>query len=514
MARQHYDVVVTGRSLGSLVSAALLARRAFRVLLVCGDTPPPTYSFESRPLSRRMFTLLVHHSPVWQRVLAELAQSQTFRRRIKPLEPMFQALLPKVRMDIPPDGDDLLREVERFYPSSRRDVEELYASLAQVNRLGDEIFSTDLVFPPGNFWERREVSKALKQNPIPFGWADLVGMRGDDGEGSILSADHPFGELMELTIAFGRHLANPPGSFADCRLHGAWTRGPFEAIGGEASVFDFLTERVRAHGGDIWEDHAVTAIETKRGRVVSLEIDGEEGAVGTNFVVSDKSARDVVQLSKDLKLSARDYEALPEFEEVSSRFVTSLWVKRDHVPALLANNAFLPGPVPLHVQCTRDAQHDETLLVAESIIREPERAFTREAVVEKLEREFPFLGRGLLVVDSPHDGLPLHAYEKGKRHVVERARLRPTGGRTEAEEMEPQWKVHFAEGYGAALPRLSADAIRTPVGQVLLTGKTVLPALGQEGELLAAWSVARIVTKSDKQKERMRREMWRKVELG
>lgn len=513
MARQHYDVVVTGRSLGSLVSAALLARRAFRVLLVCGDTPPPTYSYEERPLARRLFTLLVHHSPVWQRVLAELAQSQTFRRRIKPLDPMFQALLPKVRLDVPPDGDELLREIERFYPTSRRDVEELYASLAQVNRLGDEIFSADLVFPPGNFWERREVAKVLKQSPIPFSWADLVG-REEGGARSILSADHPFGELMELTIAFGRHLASPPGSFADCRLHGAWTRGPFETTGGEDSIFEFLTERVRAHGGDVWEDHVVTGIETKRGRVVSLEIDGEEGAVGTNFVVSDRSAREVVQLSKELKLPVKEYDALPEFEEVASRFVTSLWVKRDHVPALLANNAFLPGPVPLHVQCTIDAAHDETLLVAESIIREPERAFMREAVLEKLGHEFPFLRRGLLVVDSPHDGLPLWDYASGNRQFVERSLLRTTGGRSEAEDMQPQWKVHFAEGHGAALPQLSADAIRTPVGQVLLTGKTVLPALGQEGELLAAWGVARIVTKSDKQKERMRREMWRKVELG
>ena len=514
MARQHYDVVVMGRSLGSLVCASLLARRAFRVLLVCGDSSPPTYSFEERPLSRRMFSLLVHHSPVWQRVLGELAQSQTFRRRIKPLEPMFQALLPKVRLDIPPDGNELLREIERFYPASRRDVEELYASLAQVNRLGDEIFSADLVFPPGNFWERREVSKVLKQSPIPFSWADLVGRREDGGSGSILSAEHPFGELMELTIAFGRHLANPPGSFADCRLHGAWTRGPFEATGGEASLFEFLTERVRAHGGDVWEDHAVTGIEMKRGKVASLEIDGEEGAVGTNFVVADRTAREVVQLARNIELSARDYEALPEFEEVASRFVTSFWVKRDHVPSLLATNAFIPGPFPLHVQCTKDVPNDETLLVAESIIREPERAFTREAVLEKLEHEFPFLHRGLLVVDSPHDGLPLWDYQSGRREAIERSRLRPSGGRSDAEPMEPQWRVHFASGHGAAVPQLSADAIRTPLGQVLLTGKSVLPALGQEGELLAAWSVARIVTKSDKQKERMRREMWRKVELG
>jgi hypothetical protein len=45
-------------------------------------------------------------------------------------------------------------------------------------------------------------------------------------------------------------------------------------------------------------------------------------------------------------------------------------------------------------------------------------------------------------------------------------------------------------------------------------GPSTLPALGQEGELLAAWSAARMITRTDKRKERMRREMWSKVELG
>jgi hypothetical protein len=41
-----------------------------------------------------------------------------------------------------------------------------------------------------------------------------------------------------------------------------------------------------------------------------------------------------------------------------------------------------------------------------------------------------------------------------------------------------------------------------------------LPALGQEGELLAAWSAARLITRTDRHREQMRRDMWSKVELG
>ena len=65
-----------------------------------------------------------------------------------------------------------------------------------------------------------------------------------------------------------------------------------------------------------------------------------------------------------------------------------------------------------------------------------------------------------------------------------------------------------------SLGGLAGEMLRGPLGNAFLVGKSVMPALGQEGELLAAWSVARIITRTDRKKERMRREMWSKVELG
>jgi hypothetical protein len=60
---------------------------------------------------------------------------------------------------------------------------------------------------------------------------------------------------------------------------------------------------------------------------------------------------------------------------------------------------------------------------------------------------------------------------------------------------------------------LAGDGLRVPIGNVFVVGKTCMPALGQEGELLSAWGVARIITRTDRRKEKMRREMWSKIEL-
>ena len=61
---------------------------------------------------------------------------------------------------------------------------------------------------------------------------------------------------------------------------------------------------------------------------------------------------------------------------------------------------------------------------------------------------------------------------------------------------------------------LGGEPVRGPVERTLLVGRSVMPALGQEGQLLAAWAAARIVTKTDRRRDRMRRDMWTKVEIG
>ena len=55
MSTRFYDAVVLGRSLGSLATAALLARRDFRVLLLGQGQKPPRYRFDGRTLYRRPF---------------------------------------------------------------------------------------------------------------------------------------------------------------------------------------------------------------------------------------------------------------------------------------------------------------------------------------------------------------------------------------------------------------------------------------------------------------------------
>src|SRR6185436_9214332 len=169
------------------------------------------------------FTFLSASSPAWGRVLVELAQSQTFRRRLASLDPMLQILAPDARLDLPPDTQLFAREIDREFPAVRRVVDDLYAELARTNAAADAAFERDAVWPPGGFWERRETSRVLATLPYLDG-SDFL---------AEFPRDHAFRDVVTTPARFASDLADGIPPFALARLHGAWTRGVQHLAGGE-----------------------------------------------------------------------------------------------------------------------------------------------------------------------------------------------------------------------------------------------------------------------------------------
>ncbi len=516
MTSRFYDAVVLGRSLGSLAAAALLARRDFRVLLLGQGERPQTYRFDGRALGRRTFSLLFASSPIWRRILHELAQSPQFRRRTEALDPMFMTLMPQKRLEFAPDVELFAREVDREFPEVRQIVDELYASIAQANALIDAAFDRDAVWPPGTLWERFETGRA----------AALLPLTGGERSTDLLAkfpSGHAFRDLVLLPAAFASNLAAPAlelPALSLARLHGSWTRGVQALARAEDELVDFLVERIQAHGGVVELERRATSVHVKNGVAAGVVLDGDEEPTGASAILCNQWGESLAELSGGDGVTKAARKDWPRLTVEASRFVVSLVVKRGGLQSPLCSESFvLPGrrdprrPL-LHVQrhdasaITPGAPADEALLIAECLL--PARGSlslleARQAVLATLREALPFLDQHLVLVDSPHDGLPLSDYSSGVKREIDRIHVTSTapGG----EGMERLWAVD-PSGYR----ELSAEPVRGPIPNTFLVGKTVLPALGQEGELLAAVSAARIITQRDRARQRLRRQMWSKIE--
>jgi glycine/D-amino acid oxidase-like deaminating enzyme len=511
---KHYDVAVLGAGIGALSAAALLARRSWRVLVLGQGYRPATYQYDGVTLARRPFTFLAASSPAWGRILVELAQSQTFRRRIVPLDPMFQVLAPGLRLEVPPDVQLFAREIDRAFPEVRRVVDELYAELARTNAAADAAFEKDVVWPPGTFWERRETARVAATLP-----------RFEGPRGSALLAEfpreHDYRAIVDVPARFASHAIELP-EFAIARLHGAWTRGVSRVARGEEELVEFLGDRVRAHGGETRLGERAVKVTHKRGHVSGVLVDGDEEPTGVGFVLTDHTTRALLDLTSDFDPARRALAAVPHLIPGEWRFVVSIVVRDEGLPAPLGDEAFLlPALHSGRASCVHLQRRREpcgiagaTLLVAETMLSDGSepllaRARARESVLAAVQSLLPFIERHYLLVDSPHDGRPLWDYRSGRRKDVDRGALRASGGTPDAEPMAARWHVD-----SPALHGLAAEPIRAPLGGAFVVGPSALPPLGQEGELLAAWGAARMVTRTDKRRERMRRDMWSKIELG
>ena len=521
MTSRHYDVVVLGRSLGALAAAAVLARRDFRVLLLGQGQYGHTYRFEEHVLCRRAFTLLSGSSPTWRRILHELAQSPQFRRRTTPQDPMFVVLSEGRRVEVPPDMELFGREVEREFPEVRQLVDELYGSIAQVNAAADSAFERDALWPPGSFWERFETGRIAATLPLTPGdrSTDLLGK---------FPTGHAYRDITTIPATFASNAAlsgNDFPPFALARLHGAWTRGVQSLSRSEDELAEFLCERILAHGGVVELNRRATGLVMRRGVAIGVLEDGEETPTGAGAVLSDQPGETLAALSggEGITKSARDN--WPRLTAEAGRFIVSLIVNTRGLPGPLPKESFIvpsdrnrkdPRHPVVHLQRFeasvfsegRQQARDETLLVAELLLpaRGPLTLLeAREAVLRTLLPALPFLGEHLLIVDSPHDGLPLYDYRTGSRREIDRVHLHGTS--PSAEPMERLWAVEPA-GY----LDIAGEPIRGPIPNTYLVGKTVLPGLGQEGELMAAFGAAKLITRKDGARQKMRRQMWSKIE--
>jgi phytoene dehydrogenase-like protein len=509
MSQSFYDAVFLGNRLSCMLAATLLAKRGFRVLVLGQGELPPDYRSGPYTLPRSPFAFVPAHSPVARRIFGELAIGPHFRRRAHPCDPLFQVALPGQRIDLHASQASRDRELDREFPDVRRALEDFHRGIVAASEELDRLIERDLMWPPSRLLERREFARAASHPRFD---------RNGNGADPLaeLPEGHPFRSIMRLPVRFSDGMDPDHGSvLRDTRLYGHWLRGVATLDGGAAELHQMLLDRLVLYGGEIRARDRAEHIVIRRNHAVAVRIAASSEEIGTGYVVGGRTAKSLLRLLPDRRPFDEIFERIGEPQVRYFRYTVNAVLRREGLPPGVGRHVFflrdpklpMAGENALHIERRRLDEERELLCVGALLPRRSVEEASgyldsiRDRVRSSLEELMPFLDDHLEWVDSPHDGRDAEDIP----HRASRSSEEPwTRGRG-AMAAVCGYPVTTALGV-CALP------VHTPVRHLLLCSEQVAPGLGMEGEMLAAWSCARVITRSDRRKEWMKRGLWTRVE--
>lgn len=506
MKSSFFDVAVLGADPAAVAGAALVAKRGFRVLLLGQEDAPPTYEVDGSTLPRAPAYLPVGRVPAVERVVRELALLQVFHRRAQTPEPAAQLVVPGFRLAVGA-GELLGRELEREFPAERRPIEAFDRAAHETAAWFDRWTARDLVWPPTGFLERREHARARGMAPVEDD-ADPLGE---------LPARHPFRAMLEATARFGTGLdPEQRTGRSTLRLWSSWVSRTVGLPHGWGDLRRLLLERLETYGGEVRLADRARRIRLHRGAAEGIEIAGSGEEIGAGVVVCGVDLGRALRLLEDRSPFEEALERLGEPQPRHFRYTLNVRLAAEGVPEGMGRHVFfvrdaerpLQGPNALRVART-GTEGGEELLTVEALLprRDVEEqpgyvAGAREAILGSLGELVPFLGKHVTLVDSPHDGRDPSRPREGATMPAPDPWTRGPS----TMEVVYAYPVRTLNG-------LAAFPVQTPVRNLLLCNGQIVPGLGEEGRWLAAWAMARHVTRRDRRRARMRRGTWTRVEL-
>jgi hypothetical protein len=475
MPTSTYDLIVIGDDLAGLIAAALCARRGLRVLVVeTPASPPDKYALGGLTLPRAPLPFVGESSPAVRRVVAELNFIQTLKRRLLPLKPALQIVLPDARIEISSDGDALKRELLRELPAQQGALEAFFARAAEVSRVLEPVLGQDVTFPPDGFWHRHEIAGRDKR--LPGADEDLL---------PGVPVGHPARALCNLPAAFLCG-ADPRSvtTAAAARTFDLVRRGVARMEGGREALRQMLLEKLeKQHAGEVMRGVPTTLV-TKWGKVSGIIIEGE--TVGCQSLIWSGPIGELGALVD--KPPKRILAAQSAFRATAARYVLHVVLSEAGVPE---------GISPLTL-CVADPERpltgDNALMIA---VEEPDddarvlvtavanlaledgddpaarAAELRGKVLMRLEEILPFSLGHLLLMHSPNQALPPEGPEA-------------TEGKAPQFGPELLWSSSLPATLGVG--GLPYDA---GIKGVIVASSQTLPGLGLEGAFAAGWCAAR-----------------------
>ncbi len=476
-----YDVIVLGGQLGGAMAAALLAKRGYRVLLIEHDGMGHGYEHEGYLLPYAPFVApALKGMPVVEEAFTELGLTTTVQRQLRPHDPNLQLVFPHQRVDLHPEEPRCASELAREFGPEGRTLSAAIAKATGQHEASDAFFKELPALPPDGMMEAWGVKGQIRKHP------------GLDDELAV-AAGSPPADLLRGLLPFISYLAEVKHPLAATRVLSQVLKSSHRYPGGREGFRELLLKKLADLGGDLLtKDHAEGSVaellELDGTKVLGVKLLQSETLYRASYVIAATDAGALRRLVPDKK----KHRKLADMLELvtTERFLFNVnWVLPER---------FLPRGMGDLLLLHTDDKELGTLLVQTHAARRVGRSDEDENRVVSAGAFIPAKSRDL--GEAHLHGLVeriggyldwLMPFAKKEVSLVSAPYLDAGGVRGARLLPHPLLSVSAEQTLG-----ITGLTQRTPVKNLFLASREVLPGLGVEGEFLAGMRVAALVQES------------------
>jgi phytoene dehydrogenase-like protein len=476
-SRHVYDVIVLGSQMGGALTAALLAKRNHRVLLIDHDGTGTGYEHGGFMLPYApSIAPALKTMPAVEEAFTELGLTTHVQRALRSHLPELQLVLPRHRVDLHADPARRRAELSREFGDTAESLLSALASTASQHEQSDAFFKDQPALPPDGFFEGWGLRKKIRQHP---------GLAASPS----LSTTTPPGALLRGLLPFLVYLDEPSSPLALTRPLSQALQAPQRFPGGNEGLREMLVRRLTELGGDVLtrensESFVVEEISFDGARFAGVKLVRSEIIYRASCMVAAMDSGSLRRLITDRKRHRGLLEQLDASTAKSILFSVNWVVPADALPRGMGELLLIqtgdveltPLLIQVHPARAPGGKEDESLRVLCA------GAFVPASVRELGEEHLQALAKR---IDAQLDALMPFTREK---RVLRSAPYLDAGG-VRGSRLMPHPLYSFES---EAVLGVTGLKQRTPAKNILLAGREVLPGLGLEGEFLAGMRAAKL----------------------
>lgn len=477
----HYNIAIIGTDLSGLALGAMCAKAGYRVAVIGQGTHGALYEHNGQVLCRAPEMTYGLTSPPVRQVFDQLGLGLELRNLPQRLDPGFQVVLPKARIDFTTQSVRFRSELEREFPGESQRIEAFFERVAAIDKQVEEVLELGIRLPPQGFREKMAFRRLVKRFPfLDDEWAMEDPL-------SAFPHDHPFRAFAHAPFRFASTMLPArayPATFV--RVINEMRKGIYTFTQGPDTLRNLFLDIIST-GGDVRLRDQVVRIEVRRGKASQVILRDRQQVVGCDLLVCNTDPKRILQLIPQEQQREDFHHLLHTLQPVYYTFTGNFVVRTRAIPEAMARHVFavfdLSKPLDEDnlIYIARDIEQgtvrsDREVRTLTASMRVPISAASHGApgvrrlldvLQERVEAVVPFLSEHLVSRHTPW------------------LKRRSSGG-VVTEELDP---TELRPCYGEAIPHtLGTSAIGVPTGyrNILLGGDTSFGGLGSDGPFVAA----------------------------